>query len=116
MGKVEKTLQGDLDTISRKIDAGVCSNCPLTKKRHEWTGEADGAKCIVKVFEKYADTQEGNHYSMTVVLFETGEEIKLWAVTAGGSNALFFNPCDAGEGPLSGALNLTLAVFDEIIL
>ena len=116
MAKVEKTLKTDLDTLSRKIDAGVCSNCPLTKKRDEWTQDTDGGKCIVKVFEKFSETMDGCHYSMTVVLFETGEEVKLWAVTAGGSKALFFEPGETGEGALAGALKLTLAVLDDIIL
>ena len=116
MGKVEKTLNRDLDELSRKIDTGVCVNCPLTKKRHEWTQEFEGGKCIVKVFEKYADTQEGCHYSMTVVLFETGGEVKLWAATSGGSNALFFIPYDTGEGALSGALDITLRTLDDMIM
>lgn len=116
MGKVEKTLQRDLDELSRKIDTGVCVNCPLTKKRHEWTHEFEGGKCIVKVFEKHSETQEGNHASMTVVLFKTGSEVKLWAATSGGSNALFFNPYPSGEGALSGALEITLRTLDDMIM
>lgn len=113
---MEQTLHRDLEELSRKIDQGVCSICPMTKKRDEWVTEADGVKCIVKVFEKYAATEEGQHAAMTVALFRTGEEVRLWASTAGTSNALYFSPYNGCEGELSGALEITLNILDDIIL
>ena len=116
MGKMEKTLKRDLDELSRKIDHGVCSICPMTIKRDEWTTEAGGVKCIVKVFEKCSNKKDGNHASMAVTLVRTEEEVRLCAITSGTSNALFFIPYDGCEGELTAALDITLNILDDMIL
>lgn len=87
----------------------------MTTKRDEWITEAEGVKCIIKVFEKHNAKPEGNHASMTVALFRTGDEVRLWATASGTSNAMFFNPYNGCEGELSGALNVTLNILDDII-
>ena len=116
MGKLEKTLNMDLDELSRKIDHGVCSICSMTIKRDEWSTEAGDVKCIVKVFEKCSNKKDGNHASMAVTLVRTGDEVRLCAITSGTSNALFFIPYDGCEGELSGALGITLNILDDMIL
>lgn len=56
-----------------------------------------GARCSVRVFERYS-YMGGNRVSMNVTLFQVGNgPIHLTAITAGGSQALFFKVNTLGE-------------------
>ena len=46
----------------------------------------------------------------------TGEEIRLYATTSGGSNEYIGNPYPEGEGELTSVLNTILNVLDDIIM
>lgn len=59
--------------------------------------KSGAARCSVRVFERYSYAG-GNRVSLNVTLFQNGEEpIYLSAITAGGSQALFFKVNTWGE-------------------
>ena len=97
MAKLEKTLSGNFDTILRKIEEGVleASVSASLEDGCDWRG-SDGSRCSVRVFERYSYFG-GNRVSMNVTLYQTGNAIKLCAVTSGGSQAMFFKINTVGE-------------------
>lgn len=122
MAKFEKVLHGDLDEINQKLAKGICVICSKTQKRGSWTTAAGNVRCIVTVFERYAakvfrddDWQPQPHCSLSLTLFDTGEEIRLCAITAGSGpdSAYFFSSGD--EKDLMSALKSTLDILDDII-
>ena len=116
MPKVTKTLHGDVDNIAAKLKVGITSFGTYIALREQMEADHNGKKCILQVYEKQSLEQGAAHYSLSVVLLDTGEEIRLMAATSGGINDYFFNPYPSGEGELSGALNIVLGVLDEIIM
>ena len=59
--------------------------------------QEQGCRCAVRVFERYSYLG-GNRVSMSVTLFQScGGPIHLSAITAGGSQALFFKVNTFGE-------------------
>lgn len=116
MPKVNKVLHGSVDEISDKIKLGIQSNGTQIVLRDEWTTEADGRKNILQIYEKLSTDPDARHYSMSLLLFDTGEEVRLYASTSGGSVQYFSTPYISGEGELTGVLNLVLEIMDEMIL
>ena len=116
MPKVNKTLHGDVTLLAKKIAHGIACYGTWIAKQDEWSSEAYGQRVIVQVYEKLSETPDVPHLSMTVVYYDTGEEIRLHATTAGGNQKFFLNPYPAGEGELTGVLNIVLAALDDIIM
>ena len=62
----------------------------------EFPKEGD-ARCSVRVFERYS-VMGGNRLSLTLTMFQNGDSpIRLSAITAGGSQAVFFKVNTLGE-------------------
>ena len=116
MPKVTKTLHGDVDNIAAKLKRGISAFGKLISIREQMETEHEGRKCILQVYEKKSLEEEARHFSLSVVLLDTGEDIRLMATTSGGSNEYFGNPYPDGEGELAGVLNVILNVLDEIIM
>ena len=97
MAKLEKTLYGDFDNILSKIETGIM-NGSASASLEDASDFYDGdARCSVRVFERYSYAG-GNRVSMNVTLFQNGNgDIKLSAITSGGSQAIFFKVNTWGE-------------------
>lgn len=97
MAKLEKTLYGDFDNILSKIETGIM-NGSASASLEDASDFYDGdARCSVRVFERYSYAG-GNRVSMNVTLFQNGNgDIKLSAITSGGSQAVFFKVNTWGE-------------------
>ena len=96
MAKIEVTLSGNFDRILKKIERGIQSGS-MSASLEESSDIFDGtARCSVRVFERYSWTG-GNRVSLTITLFENGEDIYLSAITSGGSQAVFFKINTLGE-------------------
>lgn len=97
MAKLEKTLYGDFDNILNKIETGIM-NGSASASLEDASDFYDGdARCSVRVFERYSYAG-GNRVSMNVTLFQNGNgDIKLSAITSGGSQAVFFKVNTWGE-------------------
>ena len=116
MPKVTKTLHGDVDNIAAKLKRGISSFGKLFSIRDEMETEYEGRKCILQVYEKKSLEEGARHFSLSVVLLDVGQEIRLMATTSGGSNEYFGNPYPDGEGELTSVLGTILNVLDEIIM
>lgn len=97
MAKLEKTLYGDFNQILNKIENGILNgsmSASLEDSSDFFNGDA---RCSVRVFERYSYAG-GNRVSMNVTLFQNGnDEIRLSAITSGGSQAVLFKVNTWGE-------------------
>ena len=97
MAKLERTLNGDFNQLIKKIETGILNgsmSASLEDSSDFYSGEA---RCSVRVFERYSYAG-GNRVSMNVTLFQNGnDEIRLSAITSGGSQAVLFKINTWGE-------------------
>ena len=96
MAKLEKTIQGDFDAILRKVERAVLGGSLSATLEDSCDWRSGNARCSVRVFERYSYFG-GNRVSMSVTLFQNGGDVKLCAVTSGGSQAMFFKVNTIGE-------------------
>lgn len=96
MAKLEKTLTGNFNQILDKIEHGILSGSISASLEDTSDFVIGDARCSVRVFERYSYLG-GNRVSLTVTLFKKDNTIKLSAITAGGSQAIFFKLNTWGE-------------------
>ena len=97
MAKLEKTLSGDFNQLIKKIETGILNGSMSASLEDSSDFYSGDARCSVRVFERYSYAG-GNRVSMNVTLFQNGnDEIRLSAITSGGSQALLFKINTWGE-------------------
>ena len=97
MAKLERTLGGDFNDLLRRIENGILEGSMSATLEDSSDFSGGGAKCSVRVFERYSYFG-GNRVSLSVTLFQNaGGPIQLSAITAGGSQAMFFKINTVGE-------------------
>ena len=96
MAKSEWTLSGDFDALLQKIETGILQGSMSASLEAASDFREGGARCSVRVFERYSAIGS-NRVSMSVTLFQNGDEIHLSAIAAGGSQAMFFKLNTMGE-------------------
>ena len=97
MAKLEQTLQGDFDSLLSRIETGVLDGSISASMEDSSDFRCGAARCSVRVFERYSSVG-GNRVSMNVTLFQGDDGvIYLSAITAGGSQAVFFKINTWGE-------------------
>ena len=96
MAKFETTLFGEFDDILEKIQKGILGSSVSATLEDSSDFCEENSRCSVRVFERYS-TFGGNRVSMTVVLFQNNGAIKISAITAGGSQAVFMKVNTFGE-------------------
>ena len=97
MAKLEQTLYGNFDQILDRIENGI-KDSSISASMEDTSDFYEGnARCSVRVFERYS-YMGGNRVSMNVTLFQVGNgPVHLSAITAGGSQAVFFKINTFGE-------------------
>ena len=98
MAIFEKTIRNqNFDQLLRKLEQEIPdSSWSANLEAGSDFKEAD-ARCSVRVFERYS-MMGGNRLSLTLTLFQNGDSpIRLSAITAGGSQAVFFKVNTLGE-------------------
>ena len=98
MAILEKTIRDQkFNTLLRKLEQEIPDN--------SWSADLEAgsdfkegeARCSVRVFERYSMVG-GNRLSLTLTMFQNGDSpIRLSAITAGGSQAVFFKMNTLGE-------------------
>ena len=97
MAKLERTLTGDFNQIIKKIESGILNGSMSATLEDSSDFQSGDARCSVRVFERYSYAG-GNRVSMNVTLFQNGtDDIRLSAITAGGSQAVLFKINTWGE-------------------
>ena len=97
MAKLEKTLQGNFDELLGHIESGILEGSMSASLEDSSDFVSGGARCSVRVFERYSYAG-GNRVSLNVTLFQSGDgPVQMSAITAGGSQALFFKINTWGE-------------------
>lgn len=97
MAKLEKIVKGNFDEILSRIENGIISGSMSASLEEASDFQSGDARCSVRVFERYSYAG-GNRVSLSVTLFQTGDEgIHLSAIATGGSQAMFFKVNTWGE-------------------
>ena len=87
MAKIERYINEDFDQLLSKIENGIING----------SVSATLARCSVRVFERYSYAG-GNRVSLNITLFQNDKDpVQLSAITAGGSQAVFFKINTWGE-------------------
>lgn len=96
MAKWEKQLNGDFDSILQRIEQGILRGSISASLEASSDFRQGTARCSVRVFERFS-YMGGNRLSMSVTLFQNDGPICMSAVTAGGSQGVFFKVNTWGE-------------------
>lgn len=96
MAKYEKQLVGDFDAFLEYLFDGIMNGSVSASYEDgsEWT--ANGVRVAVRVFERYS-YMGGNRVSLNITLAGSGNNLFLTAITAGGSQAMFWKLNTIGE-------------------
>jgi len=110
MAKYEKSLNGDFYAILNRITKYILEGSVSASLEDSSDFEGENARCSVRVFERYSYFG-GNRVSLNVTLFQEREgEIRLSAITSGGSQATFFKINTLGEKAF---LDELIGMFEE---
>lgn len=97
MAKLEQRIYGNFDQLLHKIEEGILNGSVSASLEDSSDFQSCDARCSVRVFERYSYTGS-NRVSLSVTLFQGSDGyIHLSAITAGGSQALFFKINTFGE-------------------
>ena len=97
MAKLERTLSQDFDRLLHQIEQKLLQGSFTATLEDSSDFYGEGARCSVRVFERYSYFG-GNRLSLNLTLFQAGNgPVQLSAITAGGSEAVFFKVNTVGE-------------------
>lgn len=97
MAKLERSINGNMNELLNRIESGILNGSMSASLEDASDFESGTARCSVRVFEWYS-CAGSNRVSLSVTLFQNGDEpIQLSAITAGGSQAVFFKINTLGE-------------------
>lgn len=97
MAKLERRVNEDFSRLLQRINDGILNGSVSATLEDTSDFRSGTAKCSVRVYERYS-YMGGNRVSMTVTLFQNGDEpVCVSAITSGGSQAMFFKMNTLGE-------------------
>lgn len=97
MAKLEQILYGNFDQLLHRIEDGILNGSISASLEDSSDFQCGDARCSIRVFERYS-WSGSNRVSMNITLFQGDDGmIHLSAITAGGSQALFFKMNTFGE-------------------
>lgn len=97
MAKLEQILYGNFDQLLHQIEDGILNGSISASLEDSSDFQCGDARCSIRVFERYS-WSGSNRVSMSITLFQGNDgTIHLSAITAGGSQALFFKMNTFGE-------------------
>lgn len=97
MAKLEETRYEDFDRLLQRLERGILEGSMSASLEDASDFRSGSARCSVRVFERYSYIGN-NRVSLTLTLFQNGDEpVQLSAITAGGSQAIFFKINTWGE-------------------
>ena len=97
MAKLEETRYEDFDRLLQRLERGILEGSLSASLEDASDFRSGSARCSVRVFERFSYIGN-NRVSLTLTLFQNGDEpVRLSAITAGGSQAIFFKINTWGE-------------------
>jgi len=96
MAKLERALTGDFDAVLARLDQGVMDGSMSASLEDSASFTMGTARVAVRMYERYSWTGS-NRVAMCLTLVGEGENLRLTAMTAGGSQAMFFKVNTFGE-------------------
>ena len=98
MAVLEKTIRNrEFDTLLHRLEREIPDSSWSAELEAGSDFREEDARCSVRVFERYS-MMGGNRLSLTLTMFQNGDSpIRLSAITAGGSQAVFFKMNTLGE-------------------
>lgn len=96
MASYTKRFRGDYDHFVHFIEKSVIEGSYSSSVEDCQKTMMNGVQCTVLVFERYS-YMGGNRVSMNLTILGYERDIQLFAITAGGSQALFFKINTIGE-------------------
>ena len=110
MAKYTTTLKGKFYDVLNSIHTYLMnSSASISYEDHEDFSSGD-IRCAVNVYERYSYFG-GNRCSLSLTLFGTDDNIKLTAITSGGSQAIFFKINTIGENSF---LNVLMEIVEKM--
>ncbi len=96
MAILERTLTGDFDRIVTHLHDGVLNGSASASYEEGSDFTMGSARVAVRMYERYS-MMGGNRVAMSVTVVGDGQRVHVTAITAGGSQAMFFKLNTFGE-------------------
>ena len=96
MAHYEKALTGDVDHLIAHLDEAIPAGSVTAKFEDGSDRRLGDARMVVRAYERYS-AFGGNRVSLCISVLSVGQEMALTAITAGGSQAMFFKVNTVGE-------------------
>lgn len=96
MAQLERNLRGDFRRLLTAIEHGIMQGSVSASLEGGSDYQAGDTRVAVRVFERYS-WLGSNRVSLSVTLVGQGDQLFLSAITAGGSQAVFFKINVFGE-------------------
>ena len=112
MAKYEARIKGNFFNVLHTIEEGILNGSMSASLEDSSDFLGSTSRCSVRVFERYS-YMGGNRVSLTVTLFEEDGDIRLSAITAGGSQAVFLKVNTWGEEAFLDKLKEIVDTFER---
>ena len=96
MAKYQDHLNCSLRELSSYLDEYIRGSSISASLEDTTHFAQDGVMCVTSIYERYS-WMGGNRVSLTLTLFGRDGDVSLSAITAGGSQAMFFKINTFGE-------------------
>jgi hypothetical protein len=96
MAHYEQQLRGDVDALIAHLDRAIPAGSISAKLEDQGDHRVGDARMVVRVYERYSAVG-GNRVSLCVSVLSVGDEMSVSAITAGGSQAVFWKLNTFGE-------------------
>ena len=96
MAKLERTLTGEFDRVLSRLVDGVLNGSVSASLEDHSDFTVGETRVAVRMFERYS-WSGNNRVAMSLTLVGDGSRLRLTAITAGGSQAMFFKINTWGE-------------------
>ena len=96
MAHYEQVLTADVDALVAHLDRAIPAGSISAKLEDSYDHRIGDARMVVRVYERYS-AMGGNRVSLCISVLAVGTELSVSAITAGGSQAVFFKLNTFGE-------------------
>ena len=110
MAKLERTLTGDFDMVLTRLEQGVLDGSMSATLEDAASFTVGTTRVAMRMYERYS-MAGGDRVAMCLTLAGEGDRLRLTAMTAGGSQAVFFKVNTWGEEAF---LDTLAAVADRL--